>query len=181
MAGDETRNRIRDLEREAHVLGATLRDEEGTPIQAGTRLAEYAAKVAGDTVSVLYRYDPVTDRMVAAYVSTERALGLTTISLPRGAGITGWVAANQDPITNADATLDLGDLVAVVEPRLRTCLSVPLAGGCEVLTVYSIDSPGFSTEQARLIELAASRVTLQHASETTTAMQPSALPVSLGA
>lgn len=179
MTADETRNRIRDLEREAHWLGAALRDE-GTPIKAGTRLAEYAAKVAGDTVSVLYRYDPVTDRMVAAYVSTERALGLATISLPRGSSITGWVAANQDPITNADATLDLGDLVAVVEPRLRTCLSVPLAGGCEVLTVYSIDSPGFSTEQARLIELAASRVTLP-ASETTTAMQPSALPLSLGA
>src|SRR5688572_20641830 len=172
MAGDKTRNRIRDLELEAHWLGAALRDE-GTPIKAGTRLAEYAAKVAGDTVSVLYRYDPVTDRMVAAYVSTQRALGLTTISLPMGSGITGWVAANQDPITNADATLDLGDLAAIVEPPLRTCLSVPLADGCAVLTVYSIDSAGFSTEQARLIELAASRVTLL-ASEAPAAMQPSA-------
>lgn len=179
MTGDKIRNRIRDLEREAHWLGTALRDES-TPITAGKRLSEYAAKVAGDTVTVLYRYDPVTDRMVAAYVSTERAVALATISLPRGSGITGWVAANQEPITNADATLDLGELVAVVEPRLRTCLSVPLADGCAVLTVYSIESPGFSTEQARLIELAASRVTLL-ASETPAATQPSALSLPLGA
>ena len=149
----------RELELEACSLGPALIGETSIG-RVGRRVADYVDRVTGDVVCILYAHDPDTDELTAVYVSTTEHEWLRGHRLRVGTGVSGWVAANQETISNADAALDLGDAAAAREPRLRTCVAVPLGSRPTILSVYSCDPRGFSTEQTRLVELAAKHLHL---------------------
>jgi GAF domain-containing protein len=105
-----------------------------------------------DSVAVLFR--PASD---AHAVTAIAGAGDLDARIPArvalGSGVTGWVAANMRPIANADAELDLGEAAALANPPLRTCHSVPVLDGPDLVAVLTVYSPyAFSETQQLLIE-----------------------------
>src|SRR5262249_29954416 len=76
----------------------------------------------------------------------------------RGVGerLTGWVAAQRQPIVNSDAALDLAGRTDSVLAPLQYCVSVPLVHGdalAGVLTLYG--SQPFAEDTGRLVQMVA--------------------------
>jgi GAF domain-containing protein len=89
------------------------------------------------------------------------AATLAGFSLAIGDRLTGWVAASRQPILNSDASLDLAGRQQGTEPRLLTCMSVPLIAGetlVGVLSLYSGEPEGFNDDRGRLIQMIASHL-----------------------
>jgi GAF domain-containing protein len=99
-----------------------------------------------------------SDRVVAVEAFGPSALAVRGAAVVVGDRLTGWVAANRQPIFNSPANLDLGPRVETVEPPLRACMSVPLLNGdslVAVLSLYSPDADTFDEAKGRLIQMVA--------------------------
>jgi putative nucleotidyltransferase with HDIG domain len=75
-----------------------------------------------------------------------------------GERLTGWVAANRQPIANSAAALDLGARAHAVMPALHSCMSVPLVAGdvvVAVLTLYASAADAFDEDRGRLVQMVA--------------------------
>jgi len=102
--------------------------------------------------------DQARDQLVVADAFGPAATVLAGFSVDVGDRLTGWVAASRQPILNSDASLDLGGRQEGHEPRLLTCMSVPLVAGealVGVLSLYSAESEGFNDDRGRLIQMIA--------------------------
>jgi putative nucleotidyltransferase with HDIG domain len=95
--------------------------------------------------------DPATDAVQVAFVAGDAAPMLQGMSIKVGDRLTGWVAENQQPIVNSEATLDLGSEASLFD--LKFCLSVPLVADGHlsgVLSLYSTEA--FKEEQAQTLQ-----------------------------
>jgi len=102
--------------------------------------------------------DQSRDQLVVADAFGPAAAILAGFSVDVGGRLTGWVAASRQPILNSDASLDLGGRQEGNEPRLLTCMSVPLVAGetlVGVLSLYSAEAEGFNDDRGRLIQMIA--------------------------
>jgi len=98
------------------------------------------------------------DRFVAVDAFGPGAHALRGASVAAGERLTGWVAANHQPIVNSAANLDLGARAESVNPPLQTCMSVPLLAGdtlVAVLSLYSSEVDAFNDDRGRLIQMVA--------------------------
>jgi putative nucleotidyltransferase with HDIG domain len=104
-----------------------------------------------ESIAVLFRPDSATDKLVVL----GHHAGFDTRIPPTigiGAGVSGWVAATRQPMVNADAELDLGQIADITVPPLRMCVSVPVAAPEELLAVLTVYSPyAFSETNQMLI------------------------------
>ena len=101
------------------------------------------------------------DRLVALEAFGPAADGLEGLTIRVGERLTGWVAANRQPIVNSDAALDVGDRATTFGVSLRSCLSVPLLDGGKlagVLTLYAQDRDAFSEDLGRLMQMIAPHI-----------------------
>ena len=95
--------------------------------------------------------DQATDSVKVAFVAGDAAPMLQGMSIKVGDRLTGWVAENQQPIVNSEATLDLGAEASLFD--LKFCLSVPLVAEGHlsgVLSLYSTEA--FKEEQAQTLQ-----------------------------
>jgi putative nucleotidyltransferase with HDIG domain len=102
--------------------------------------------------------DQSRDQLVVADTFGPAAMTLAGFSVDVGDRLTGWVAASRQPILNSDASLDLAGRQEGNEPRLLTCMSVPLIAGetlVGVLSLYSAEAEGFNDDRGRLIQMIA--------------------------
>ena len=135
-------------------------------VQTGETLARHLRRIVPFSLSILYLYDVGSDELVAEHVSGEASYLVRDLRISRGERLSGWVAANRQPIMNSDPMLDLGDVSKSTTPPLRTSLSVPLVVDDEligVLTLYSA-TERFSDNHRLLVETASRHVArrLQH-------------------
>ncbi|HVO96676.1 MAG TPA: HD domain-containing phosphohydrolase [Bryobacteraceae bacterium] len=92
----------------------------------------------------------------AEYVAGRLASLFSSLKIPMGRGLSGWVAANQKSIINGDAATEMAHLGSssymVFPSSVRHTLSVPLSdGGVRgALTLYRNQNPLFTTEDARI-------------------------------
>lgn len=96
--------------------------------------------------------DAATDSVKVAFVAGEAASMLQGLEMKLGDKLTGWVAANKQPIINSEAKLDLGAEAELA--GLRYCVSYPLAADGElagVLSLYAADA--FREEQTQTLQL----------------------------
>ncbi len=102
-------------------------------------------------LSVFFRYEVETDELVAHQIAGSRDSRIAGRRMALGDGLSGWVAANRQSISNSDAALDLPDVASQHNPALAYCLAFPvqvrgvLAG---VFTLYS--TRPFTSDQQNL-------------------------------
>jgi putative nucleotidyltransferase with HDIG domain len=128
---------------------------------AGDVIAKHLRRLVPCSLAVFFLYRVDHDDLVVAHaVGDEPTLTLgLTISL--GERLSGWVAANRRAIRNSDPVLDLGEFARTIQPRLRSCLSVPLVADGELVGVLSLYSPlrdAFRDEHQRILEVASSQI-----------------------
>ncbi len=130
--------------------------------------------VPAGLIAVLVRDEQAEElRVVHASGFGERLID--GLAVPMGYGISGWAAANRQPVVNADPALDVAERFDGLNPRYRSTMAVPLNGNRAVFgaLVFFATQPGAFTEvQARTVELLAAAIT--DAVSTALARQPDA-------
>ncbi len=99
----------------------------------------------------------------AEYVAGGLVSLFSSLKIPMGRGLSGWVAANQKPIINGDASTELAHLgtsSSAFPAGVRHTLSVPLSDGNVrgALTLYRNQNPIFTTEDARVVSTIAPKL-----------------------
>jgi diguanylate cyclase (GGDEF)-like protein/putative nucleotidyltransferase with HDIG domain len=141
----------------AHTLGNSLSLRETLSVLA-VRLKEM---IPHDSI-VFYIY--ADQKLVPSYVHGVDYDLFTSIEIPLGQGISGWVAQAEQPIINGDPATEtryLGDPARV--SVLQSALSIPLRG-CDgvagVLSLYRRAKEGFTKDHLRLLLAASSKLGL---------------------
>jgi diguanylate cyclase (GGDEF)-like protein/putative nucleotidyltransferase with HDIG domain len=100
-------------------------------------------------------------RVAAEYIGGSHVAMFTSLRIPMGRGISGWVAANQKAIVNGEAACELAHLgTSTATTSVRHALSVPLADGDlrGALTLYRAHDPMFTSEDARIVSTLAPKL-----------------------
>jgi diguanylate cyclase (GGDEF)-like protein/putative nucleotidyltransferase with HDIG domain len=100
-------------------------------------------------------------RLTAEYIAGSHVATFSSLRIPMGRGLSGWVAANQKPIVNGEASCELAHLgTAPTTTSVRHALSVPLADGDlrGALTLYRARDPLFTTEDTRIVSTLAPKL-----------------------
>jgi putative nucleotidyltransferase with HDIG domain len=121
---------------------------------------EQVARI-GAADACLFAISSAGDALLVAHATSRLHDAVTSLQLPVGSGVSGWVAANRSTIRNADPALDLGELA---EPLgLRCCTSTPVFTRGDlfgVLTVYGTHPAGVSEHVAAVVGMLAQEVGL---------------------
>src|SRR6266536_883249 len=103
-------------------------------------------------------------RLRPELVSGEDFRALSSLDIPMGAGLCGWVAENRKPIVNGNPQVESG---YVSEPGqhtvLRSAIAVPLEGlngVVGVLAMYRTDRDAFNSDHLRILLAISSKVAL---------------------
>lgn len=141
----------------AQTLGNSLSLRETLSVVA-VRLKEM---IPHDAIVI---YVSENQKLVPRYVHGIDYELFSSIEIPIGQGISGWVAQNRQPIVNGDPaaeTKHLGDPSKV--PVLQSTLSIPLPGResvAGVLSLYLVNSQGFKKDHLRLLLAASTKLGL---------------------
>jgi putative nucleotidyltransferase with HDIG domain len=101
-------------------------------------------------------YRPRNGVLTAEFVSGENARLFSSLKIPHGGGLSGWVAQNHKAIRNGNPLVEPG---YVDDPAkhstLRSALAVPMegsAGVTAVLALYRADPDAFTADELRVVE-----------------------------
>src|SRR5262249_55885457 len=154
--------------RSAHLEVLALYDIAqtiGTSLDLRDTFAVFAARlldIISYTTAILYLARQDSTEVEAAHVAgrnTERFRGKR---IPSGAGITGWVVANDHPMHNCDPMLDFDAMRLDPGERYRTAAVVPLAKDGEALGAFALSSvelESYSAVHLRLMDEVAKLLT----------------------
>jgi putative nucleotidyltransferase with HDIG domain len=106
----------------------------------------------------LFRLSSANDMLVPAFATSRLDRIVSRLELPVGSGVSGWVAANRSAIRDAQAILDLGDIVGTC--GLERCTVVPVFRCAELFGVLSVYTPetGWTGDMTDAIGLLAQEV-----------------------
>jgi diguanylate cyclase (GGDEF)-like protein len=114
-----------------------------------------------DSIAVYERRDNV---LGPVYVDGRDRMLFSSLQIPLGEGLSGWVAKHNKPILNGNPSVEPGYLN---DPKkfslLRSALSVPLAGQeatVGVLTLYRADADAFAPDHLRILSGISSKIGL---------------------
>lgn len=114
-----------------------------------------------ETIAVYIRRE---DKLHPEYVSGENLRLFTSLEIPVGQGLSGWVAENNKPILNGNPSVEAGYLNDPTRfSTLRSALAVPLNGVNSllgVLALYRADRDAFSRENLRILLAISPKVAL---------------------
>ena len=108
-------------------------------------------------------------KLIPEYVAGEDRALFSSLEIPLGQGLSGWVADNRKPIVNGNPSVEPGYLNDPSKfSKLGSALSVPLedcSGVVGVLTLYRSEPNAFSRDQLRIVQAITSKlaVALQNA------------------
>jgi putative nucleotidyltransferase with HDIG domain len=114
----------------------------------------------------LYLVQHGCDRLEVVHAFGPSAVMLRQLFANPGERLTGWVAANRQPIVRSDAALDLGQRAFEARPQLVGCMSVPLVVGetlVGVLTLYSPTRDAFQDVDRLVLMIAPQLAAALHA------------------
>ncbi|PYT24847.1 MAG: hypothetical protein DMG58_25380 [Acidobacteria bacterium] len=107
-------------------------------------------------------YVRVHDTLLPEYACGSHAETLSSLKIPVGEGLSGWVAANGKPLLNGNPAVDAADLAG-----LKSALAIPIEGQNDiagVLTLFRAQADAFSSADLR--DLLALSLLLGHLIET---------------
>ena len=147
-----------------HLLFELTR-ELGSSLSLDETLSVVAARlrrmIPYDTIVV---YILSEGRLKPQYVNGEDFRLFSSLDIPMGQGLSGWVAENHKPIINGNPSVEPGYLNDPGKfSLLRSALAVPLDGvngTVGVLTLYRSDKDAFSRDNLRILLAISSKVSL---------------------
>ncbi len=102
--------------------------------------------------------------LVPAYVTGDDFRLLSSLEIPMGQGLSGWVAENRKPILNGNPSVEPGYLNDPAKfSMMRSAVAVPLEGVngvLGVLTLYHGDSDAFTKDHLRILLAISSKIAL---------------------
>jgi putative nucleotidyltransferase with HDIG domain len=129
--------------------GASLRSEDIHSLLA-VRLKQL---VPHDSMAV---YVPKNGVLAAEFVSGDNFRLFSSLRIPEGEGLSGWVAQNHKPILNGNPSVEPGYLNDPTKySTLRSALAVPLegtSGMAAVLALYRAGQEAFTADDLRVVE-----------------------------
>jgi diguanylate cyclase (GGDEF)-like protein/putative nucleotidyltransferase with HDIG domain len=95
------------------------------------------------------------DRLRAEYVNGENFRLFSSLEIPLGQGLSGWVAEKRKPIVNGNPSVEPGYLDDETKfTTMRSALAVPLVGlngTVSVLTLYHTERDAFTKDHLRIL------------------------------
>jgi diguanylate cyclase (GGDEF)-like protein/putative nucleotidyltransferase with HDIG domain len=95
------------------------------------------------------------DRLRAEYVNGENFRLFSSLEIPLGQGLSGWVAEKRKPIVNGNPSVEPGYLDDETKfTTMRSALAVPLIGlngTVSVLTLYQTERDAFTNDHLRIL------------------------------
>jgi len=95
------------------------------------------------------------DRLRAEYVNGENFRLFSSLEIPMGQGLSGWVAEKRKPIVNGNPSVEPGYLDDETKfTTMRSALAVPLIGlngTVSVLTLYHSERDAFTNDHLRIL------------------------------
>ena len=114
-----------------------------------------------DSIAIYVQRD---GKLIPEYVSGDDFRLFSSLQIPVGQGLSGWVAANKKWIINGNPSVEPGYLNDPVKfSTLRSALAVPLEGLngiVGVLTVYHAEKDAFTSDHLRVLLALSSKVSL---------------------
>jgi len=104
------------------------------------------------------------DALMPRFVQGDETRLFSSLEIPVGQGLSGWVAENHKPIVNGNPSVEasyLGD--AARASSLRSAMAVPLEGWngvAGVLALYHADRDAFSKENLRLLQAVSAKIAM---------------------
>jgi len=146
---------------EFHMLAEVL-NELGSSLSVDETLSLLAARlkhlIPHDTIAIYVRKD---QRLTPQFVNGEEYRLFSSLDIPLGQGLSGWVAENRRPIINGNPSVEPGYLNDPGKfSRLRSALAVPLegvAGVAGVLTLYHAEADAFTRDHLRILQAISSK------------------------
>jgi diguanylate cyclase (GGDEF)-like protein/putative nucleotidyltransferase with HDIG domain len=141
----------------SHDLGNSLSLDETLSMFSARlkRLVPY------ESVAIYLRKD---DLLIPAHVNGDDFRLFSSLEIPVGQGLSGWVAQNRSPIVNGNPNVEPGYLN---DPKklstLKSALAVPLEGVngvMGVLTLYRAEPDAFTKDHLRIVLAVSSKVAL---------------------
>lgn len=137
----------------------------GTSLSLDDTLSVFASKVRR-----LIPYDSIViyvrnyDVLIPKHVSGENFKVFSSLRIPLGAGVSGWVAENKKPMLNGNPNVEPGYLNEAGKfTVLNSALSVPLEGlegVAGVVSLYSAEKDAFATDHLRILLAVSSKMAL---------------------
>jgi len=156
--GEERRNAARQ---QAQVLVEFVRQFKGS-LALDDILSLFAGRLKlllpHDTMVIYLRRG---DALLPHLVNGENFRLFSSLRIPLGEGLSGWVAQNHKPILNGNPSVEPGYLNDDKHSVLRSALAVPLegsAGVAAVLAFYRAAQDAFNREDLEVAEVVASRM-----------------------
>jgi len=138
-------------------LGSSLSLDETLSVLA-VRLKHL---IAYDSIAIYRLKD---GRLIPEYVSGDNFRLFSSLQIPLGEGVSGWVAANRRPILNGNPSVEPGYLNDPTRfSTLRSVLAVPLegvSGVVGVLALYRAQSDAFTRDHLRILQVISSKLGL---------------------
>ncbi len=146
---------------EFHMLAEVL-NELGSSLSVDETLSLLAARlkhlIPHNTIAIYVRKD---QRLTPQFVNGEEYRLFSSLDIPLGQGLSGWVAENRRPIINGNPSVEPGYLNDPGKfSNLRSALAVPLeglAGVAGVLTLYHADADAFTRDHLRILQAISSK------------------------
>ncbi len=148
-------NSIAAARQEAQTL-FELSHELGNSLSLDETLSVFSMRlrklVPYDSIAVYVLRD---ERLIAEHVSGDNFRLFSSLEIPLGEGVSGWVAKNRTPIVNGNPSVEPGYLNDPTKfSTLRSAISVPLEGVNGVvgaLTLYKADADAFTRDHLRML------------------------------
>ncbi len=103
-------------------------------------------------------------KLVPEYVNGENFRLFSSLEIPVGEGLSGWVAQNRKPILNGNPSVEAGYMGDPAKfSTLRSALAVPLEGlngAVGVLALYRAEKDAFTRDNLRILLAISSKVSL---------------------
>jgi putative nucleotidyltransferase with HDIG domain len=157
----ETADRLTAARHEAQTL-IELNRALNSSLTLDDTLSLLAARlkrlVPHDAMAVYLRQGNV---LVPGFVSGENFRLFSSLQIPLGEGVSGWVAQNHKPILNGNPSVEPGYLNHSEKASLRSALAVPLEGAsgvAAVLALYRARQDAFTKDDLQVVEAIAFRL-----------------------
>lgn len=132
----------------SHELGNSLSLDETLSVLS-VRLRKL---VPFDSIAIYVLRD---DKLIPEHVSGDNFRLFSSLEIPLGQGLSGWVAANRKPIVNGNPSVEPGYLNDATKfSTLRSAISVPLEGlngVLGVLSLYKAEADAFTQDHLRVL------------------------------